>query len=127
MTDYGDGPERGNAQTWAFMAAECARLLRERDEARREAKRLRAETETWRLEAHRYRAAEDRAKEEVVWLWRLVENYRKAAMDERMCPNCGKHPAWWLVNNDPSNCPICEDWREMPDAEKAAFGWPADA
>lgn len=84
MTDYGDGPERGNAQTWAFMAAECARLLRERDEARREAKRLRAETETWRLEAHRYRAAEDRAKEEVVWLWRLVENYRKAAMDERM-------------------------------------------
>ena len=43
MTDYGDGPERGNAQTWAFMAAECARLLRERDEARREAKRLRAE------------------------------------------------------------------------------------
>ena len=41
MTDYGDGPERGNAQTWAFMAAECARLLRERDEARREVKRLR--------------------------------------------------------------------------------------
>ena len=43
MTDYGDGPERGNAQTWAFMAAECARLLRERDEARREVNRLRAE------------------------------------------------------------------------------------
>ena len=44
MTDYGDGPERGNRLTWAFMAAECARLLRERDEARREVKRLRAVT-----------------------------------------------------------------------------------
>jgi hypothetical protein len=56
-------------------------------------------------------------------LRRMVNNYLLAARSERMCPNCGKHPAWWRVNEEPSDCPICEDWRLMPPSERAGYDW----